>query len=451
MKKSVFFLILILLTIIFVVSNVSASKIDLMFDDVSATSWYYDEVKTVYEAGIMEGKTSTSFDPTANMSRAEFITVLARLSGDDFEGKGTSLTFSDTDIEAWYADYVAWGVENDMVKGLPENKFAPNQAVSRQEMAVFIDRFISYINTSLTDNSKIDTFADVDKVADYAKEAVETMRKSGIITGDENGYFNPKSNASRAEVATVVTRILTLFNIDGDTDNTITGEFVFYDETAAPMPYYLYVPDNYNTNNQYPLIVYIRDRGTASIDSADMLFKSSDSPAHNSIVLVPQIPSLGSFEKLDELLEYISSKHSVDNQRKYLIATDNLAPFYTWKMLLNSPQSISAVIFVQGVSATLGSDSFGNIILLDDSVYNLLPDELKSLPISYIHCTDDTRSEVGLNAKYGGMLYEALINSKFETVKLIETTGYETICDNFITANDVSILEWLFAQQRETK
>ena len=81
---------LVLVTVL-LISSLSCSVMSLVdvtlpFSDVSISAWYYDEVKTVYEAGIMEGKTATSFDPIANMSRAEFVTVLARLSGDDFEG-----------------------------------------------------------------------------------------------------------------------------------------------------------------------------------------------------------------------------------------------------------------------------------------------------------------------------------------------------------------------------
>ena len=91
------------------------------------------------------------------------------------------------------------------------------EAVSRQEMAVFIDRFISYMNIELKDNSKVDAFGDKSKVTDYAKAAVETMRKSGIITGDQNGNFNPSKNLSRAESITDANGYTTKFSYDEDT------------------------------------------------------------------------------------------------------------------------------------------------------------------------------------------------------------------------------------------
>ena len=246
MKKLLSIILSILMVLgIFGTLTVSAATA-LPFADIKASAWYYDEVKTVYEEGIMEGKTADSFAPKANMTRAEFVTVLCRMSGDSYEGKGASLSFTDTKANAWYADYVAWGVETDMVKGLPDNKFAPNKPVTRQEMAVFIKRFVSYMDATLPNSSGTSSFADAGKIADFAKDAVELMRKSGVITGDEKGYFKPKANATRAEVAAVLTRILPI--LDSSTESGTTEE--------SPYTYKVYLPDNYSQNESYPLVIY---------------------------------------------------------------------------------------------------------------------------------------------------------------------------------------------------
>ena len=306
MKKRLSFTLSFIFFAFFVFSTaVLARKSAFSFTDVDENAWYFDEVKTVYEAGIMEGKSVAEFDPTANMSRAEFVTVLCRLSDESYEGKGNSLSFSDTDKNAWYADYVAWGVKNDMVKGLPGNKFAPNQAVSRQEMAVFIDRFISYMNIELKDNSKVDAFGDNNKVADYAKAAVETMRKSGIITGDQNGNFNPTNNASRAEVATVITRLLPLIDPQYVTVPDTSVSFVFHNEDTAPLSYYLYVPENYDSSNKYPIVVYSRDNGEMSINTVDVLFSHKQAQTFDSIIVVPNVSKDSHYQKIDELIEYM--------------------------------------------------------------------------------------------------------------------------------------------------
>ena len=435
---------LVLVTVL-LISSLSCSVMSLVdvtlpFSDVSISAWYYDEVKTAFEADIMKGKTSTSFDPTANMSRAEFVTVLCRLSGDEYEEKGTSLTFSDTKTNAWYADYVAWGVETEMVKGLPGNKFAPDQAVSRQEMAVFIDRFISYINTPLSDNSKIDTFADADKVADYAKEAVETMRKSGIITGDENGCFNPKNNASRAEVATVVTRILPLVKKDNNSD--------IIEDDETPYPYTVYLPDDYSEDKTYPLLVYIT---TGNLNGVDIYFENPNSPAYDSIVLVPHIPSgtwdESNTENLTVVVEYVANKYSTDTNRRYVTAVGQ-GVFAAWKLILSAPEKVAGTILVHG-----GSITFYQLTNPEGPPEAHNPNDINegvlSVPTYIVHDKSDDKV---IYPNYGKWVYDTLKSEGNENVFLKETTEYGgSIVNKFVTKDDISLLEWLFNQSRETK
>ncbi len=429
MKKRLSFTLSFIFFAFFVFSTaVLAQKSAFSFTDVDENAWYYDEVIAVYEAGIMEGKTSTTFDPTANMSRAEFVTVLCRLSDESYEGKGNNLSFSDTAKEAWYADYVAWGVETEMVKGLPDNKFAPNRAVSRQELAVFIDRFISYINTSLSDNSKIDTFADADKVADYAKEAVETMRKSGIITGDENGYFNPKSSASRAEVATVVTRILTLIE---ETKVAIN----------SPFKYTAYIPDNYDKNTSYPLVIYFSVRNQ---NSTSILFDNINSPVHDSIVVVPTISPNDwgkiTSEEVDVFTKHVKNNYNIDENRQYIIAVD-IGGRIAWQYLLEHHTDCTAALFVQATSLRFWNTSEGYVAFEED-----INPQMVELPIHIVH---DITTMDDFEPEYGKWVYEALVKAGFENVELTETNGYgDNIVNNFVSKDDTSLLEWLFDQYR---
>ena len=347
-----------------------AEEEQLPFEDINSSAWYYDNVKIAFEAGIMCGKSATRFDPTANMSRAEFITVLCRLSGEEYEGLGNSLSFSDTKNDAWYADYVAWGVETEMVKGLPGNKFAPVQAVSRQEMAVFIDRFISYMNLEISDNAKIDSFGDVDKVADYATNSVESMRISGIIAGDEKENFNPENNASRVEVATVVTRILPLLDNhdvvtppDIDRDNfNIQEAFLYGDKIDnVNIPYRIYFPEDYSEEKEYPVLLYVGAEGqgtdnVSQLNEANILFVSNDSPAFDSIVIVPQVPVSWDQSKssvLAKIIDYVNIKYSTDSKRQYVIGA-HFGCWPVWHMINEFPNKFSAVMFLT-VTVTLTS------------------------------------------------------------------------------------------------
>ncbi len=463
MKKQLSIILSALMLLSVIPAVISASN--MPFRDVDSAAWYYDEVETVYEAGIMEGKTGTSFDPSANMSRAEFVTVLCRLSGEDYTGKGEGLTFSDTLTDAWYADYVAWGVEAEMVKGLPGNKFAPDQAVSRQEMAVFIDRFISYMSVDLKDNSKIDAFKDSKNVASFAKDAVELMRKSGIITGDQNGNFNPINNASRAEVATVITRILPLIdnNIvitppDVDRENfDIQAAFMYSESSWDGLPYRIYLPEDYIEDTEYPVTFFIGTNGCGTdnvshLADAEVLFKNTNSPMFDSIVVIPQAPVVWNpimASKLSDLVDHINSNYSIDSERIYMVAVRHGA-FASWKMMLLSPESISAVLFVHGIGPTVYGDENGN----PEELIDVIPEELKDIPIHFVHDTDDgVKFEWNLGPEYGKKVSEALIKlGGFSNIHLTETSGYGSeIYKHFVTKDDVSLLEWLFAQRRETK
>lgn len=203
----------------------------LPFEDVKADAWYYDAISDVYETGLMKGKTDTKFDPTAPMSRAEFVTVLSRLAAINAANYGysDSLDFTDTDKNVWYADAAGWAVETGLTKGTSDTTFAPTREITRQEMAVLIVRFVAYLGETVPDNSKVEKFADAHKIASWATADIETMRKYGFVQGDQNGNFNPEGKADRASVATIAMRLLPFVTTgsianDGKSDYVIVAD-----------------------------------------------------------------------------------------------------------------------------------------------------------------------------------------------------------------------------------
>ena len=434
MKKIISLILTLAMLLGIVVTTVSAAT-DLSFIDVKADAWYYDEVKTAYEEGIMQGKTSDIFDPEAQTTRAEFVKVLCAMSGDDYLGKSADLAFTDVEASEWYVDYIGWGVEHDIVKGLPGNKFGPDQPVTRQEMAVFIDRFVKYLDKELPNNPQIDSFKDADEVASWARESVELMRVSGIITGVGNGYFKPQDNASRAEIATVITRLLPVIK-GGRVENGTSEE--------APMAYTVYLPENYDESNKYPLLVYLSKENSNDVN---ILFESLDSPAHNSIVLVPQLPdnawSDSKSVALSSLLDYINSEYSTDTECQYAIGVGT-AGYPTWRFMVKYPRKISAVIFVQAATVRFWTTDDGKDVFEED-----IDEQMKDMPIYIVH---DTTNEDKMYRDYGKWVYEALTAEGYTDVFLRETTGYgNDIVNNFVSETDITLLEWLFEQQRATK
>ncbi|MBQ8523416.1 MAG: S-layer homology domain-containing protein [Clostridia bacterium] len=223
MKRNIKWLVPLMLSVIivvFVILSPAAVARDLPFTDVKRGAWYYSAVESVYGEGIMKGKSESRFAPRENVTRAELVTVLYRLSGDTFEGAQVLLSFTDTKNNAWYSDSVAWAVESGIISGYPDGSFKPNKAVIRQELAKMVALFLDRMDVTHTDRSIIDRFADGSMFKKWASQYIERLRKAGVIGGDENGCFAPRATASRAEIATVIMRLIPLINADGTESTT---------------------------------------------------------------------------------------------------------------------------------------------------------------------------------------------------------------------------------------
>ncbi len=196
----------------------SAEEAEMPFTDVKSGKWFYDEVKYVWEAGVMTGKSDTKFEPNANMTRAELVTILFRLAKVEGEGFGAELGFNDTKKTAWYADYVGWAVKEGLVNGYEGNIFKPNAPILRQELAKLVVVFLDYLEVTVEGEALIDSFADAAKHPKWAAEFIESLRLTGLVGGDTSGNFNPKATATRAEVATILTRLIPALEKTPDVD-----------------------------------------------------------------------------------------------------------------------------------------------------------------------------------------------------------------------------------------
>ena len=181
---------------------------DLPFHDVPRTSWFYDAVKSVYDAGAMKGVANDSFGPNDPMTRAQFVTILARISGEGYGGLADEATFKDTAKNDYYSDALGWAVKNGLINGYPDNSFQPDSPILRQEFAAVFARYLSYKKLEITGDDVASGFRDSSSFPDYAKESIETLRKTGLVKGDSAGNYNPEDNMTRAEIAQVIARFL---------------------------------------------------------------------------------------------------------------------------------------------------------------------------------------------------------------------------------------------------
>lgn len=186
------------------------SKNPVSFNDVKA-HWADEYINFVAEREIMRGVAEKKFAPDSNMTRAMFVTVLWRLAGSP-AGEG-SLGFEDVNDGAWYTDALVWGVKNNIVNGYDEKHFGPDDNVTREQLCVLIARYLKNSDYDINATEDI-TFADADKISVWAKNEVNWCAERALVSGRPGGMFAPRDNATRAENAAVIRRMIAKILID---------------------------------------------------------------------------------------------------------------------------------------------------------------------------------------------------------------------------------------------
>lgn len=179
------------------------------FDDIGEKDWFVKNgaVDTVVVLGLFEGTAPRTFSPNMNMTRAMFVTVLARLDGIDVENDVTT-RFRDVKSGAWYAGSVAWAVENGIVDGTSYFTFDPNAPITREQICKIVVNYCDYAGVELEAVNEAKSFADQKKISNWAKKYVAECQKAGIIQGKSGNKFDPQGYATRAEVATILMNLL---------------------------------------------------------------------------------------------------------------------------------------------------------------------------------------------------------------------------------------------------
>lgn len=208
MKKRIICLIFVLLA---VVQPVCAGAVMMLPDylDVKSDDWFFEDVMRVSKYDYMQGIGDRRFDPQGTVTRGMAVTMLGRMFGVDQEAYLSQTRFVDVDPERFYGPYVGWADEVGLTKGVSEELFAPDTAVSREEMATFFFRYVSISGLTLKlSEQPTKRFQDVELISGWAAFAMEQMRLTGILRGDENNCCHPQASIKRAEAAAMVSRLI---------------------------------------------------------------------------------------------------------------------------------------------------------------------------------------------------------------------------------------------------
>ena len=172
------------------------------FTDVAETRWSYPYIKELYDAGVISGTSATTFSPAANVTRAQFVTMLAGLAGADVSNCPAT-PFRDVPEGAWYAPYVNWALANGIVSGTSAATFSPDASITRQDMAVMLYSYTQRFQVHLQ-QQPVTPFTDADSIAAYAQIAVQTLQRAGVISGMPDGSFQPYGTATREQACTML-------------------------------------------------------------------------------------------------------------------------------------------------------------------------------------------------------------------------------------------------------
>lgn len=180
----------------------------LPFTDVAEDDWFNQNVTYVWKNGLMNGVSDMLFAPNGLLTRGMLVTVLYRAEGEPQAAQEAA--FGDVARDAYYKKAVDWAAENGIVMGISDTAFAPNDNITREQIAAILHRYAKHkgYDVSVGEDTNILSYSDYESISEYAIEALQWTAGSGIMSGRTDSTLDPKENATRAETAAVLQRLL---------------------------------------------------------------------------------------------------------------------------------------------------------------------------------------------------------------------------------------------------
>jgi len=173
------------------------------FYDVKITDWHYDAVKYSVVNKMILGYNSTTFSPESKLTRGMLVTILHRMEGSPYVAGESK--FSDVqDTNAYYYVAVKWASTNHIVSGYDDKTFGPEDNITREQLAVILNKYCKYKGKYKAQENKLKQFSDANQISSFAKWEMQWATGAGVITGTSKGTLNPQGTATRAEVASML-------------------------------------------------------------------------------------------------------------------------------------------------------------------------------------------------------------------------------------------------------
>lgn len=188
-------------------ANTKLKNSSVLFSDIPENAWYGHSMDYAITYELLSGTGDGRMQPQKAMNRAEFVQLLANLSGVDLSVKDTATEFSDVPATAWYAPAIKWASENGIVSGTGKGTFEPLKPITREQMCSILSRYAkNYCKITLPQNDDTALFTDDRALSSWAKADVYLCKRAEIISGVSENEFSPRSVATRASVSSMISR-----------------------------------------------------------------------------------------------------------------------------------------------------------------------------------------------------------------------------------------------------
>ena len=219
MRKHVLSVILALCICLCLLPIDSFAADNAFFIDVKAGDWFYEEVQYVNSKGLMSGIGNSEFHPNGITTRGMLVTVLYRL--EQSPAVNRECPFADVAAGSYYEYAITWASENGIVSGYNAQRFGPNDTITREQMAAVLYRYADYKGFDVSASADLSKYVDESKISDYAKTALSWANAAGLVSGVSATTLSPDGNATRAQIAAILTRFCKKF-----VDHTCTVTFL---------------------------------------------------------------------------------------------------------------------------------------------------------------------------------------------------------------------------------
>ncbi len=401
-----------LLTVIFLAAPVCAAQTG--YTDVPETAWYEESVRTVTEQGWMDGTGAGKFSPEGSLTRAMLATILWRM--EDCPAVAAAGNFTDTVRGSWYDSGVSWCVEEGLFQGFPDGSFHPNDAVTREQLAVVFYRYAGAKPT------EAEAKVSVKNGCSWAADACAWANAEGLFT-DALGTLDLCVPASRAEIA----YWLAHFDVGTSASSLTEGSF-------EGLGYLLYTPEHAAEN--LPLLVYLHG-GHGKGSDLSVLLDTDGFPKYladgdfgeiPAYVLIPQLPAsergwLSASDTVMALIESICEEKAIDRSRIALTG-HSMGGTGTWDLALAYPDIFSRIAPMSG-SVKTTSDTLKT---------------LKTMPIWAFVGADD----VVVKPESTEMFIESVSRQNPDArVTVFENTDHVGVLQRAWLENGTELLNWL--------